>query len=540
MAEFEEMRQRIFQRLAEENLDKLDPETGMPAPVQRTHPTGAHSMAAGSNIRSTAEAATALAMAGYDDLAWKALSAVLDHQDTNPRSFTYGNFFWYTNWKTAFDPNAVSFITPCLCYLLRHRGQDMPESLRRRLSDALALAVDGLNAHRATWGYTNIAILNMASKLLIGDVLDDPRARDLTYWDWEEWRNHTARLGAITEYNSLGYTTVQIHGLAMMLTCRADERFLKEVRMAMRHLITACVLDYHPAVGRITGPQSRAYEGDRRMRGRSGMDTVLHFVLGTKEPVGGCHMWLGAPIGPQDLLVAAEELRLPRTTRASADGLVRTNYLAPDFALGSISGGGHSYGHATPFFLGYRTASERCTICFTTERPAESHFSHQRRGSLLAGSVWLLDAGAQDKEPNLWQGSFTRLATGRPENLIRDPDFRPGYDVELGLRGQIRIFDATGTEETNPAGTMPGTALAVETESVCVGLRFVTAAGQECRLALREEAAGETVLRVQCAWDSPPDNRGETAVFCGFLLWVMPRSEGMAPRMAPGRAGRRR
>lgn len=389
MSDFESKRRAIFERVACQILKKINSTTGlMPGPKTKGHSTGAHSRASGSDMRGTAYAATALAMTGSFEVAWKAVAAVLDHQDRDPCSFTYGNFFWYADWKFALDPNAASFIVPHLCYVLRHCEQRMPAELVKRLKESLPLCVSGLNAHRATWGYTNIALLNMASKLMIGDVLGDPRARKLAYWDWEEWRNHTVRLGTITEYNSLCYTTVQINAFAMMLTCNADPQFLHEVRGALRHLIAASVMDYHPGVGRITGPQSRAYPNDRRLRGASGMDTVLHFVLNTPEPADGCMLWLGVPLGPEDVLKCALNLPLPRVTRTATHGCSRFNYLGQDFALGSVSGRGHWIGNEAPFFLAYRSRARRCGVpIMPYPQNAEGHFAAQREGRLLAATL---------------------------------------------------------------------------------------------------------------------------------------------------------
>ncbi|PIY49437.1 MAG: hypothetical protein COZ05_00445 [Armatimonadetes bacterium CG_4_10_14_3_um_filter_59_10] len=520
----------MFETIAEESQKQIDSEIGLIRPSGHTLSFGAHSQASGSDVRSSAEFAVALAMTRHDDLAWKALGAVLDHQDINPRSFTYGNFFWHSHWKTAWDPNAVSFIAPCLCYVLRHRGDSMPDALKSGLREGLSLAIEGLNAHRATWEYTNIALLNMASKLLIGDVLDDPRARDLSYWDWEEWRNHSARLGAITEYNSVCYTYVQIHALAMMLTCNsASEQLLREVREAMRHLITAAVFDYHPAIGRITGPQSRAYEGDRRLRGHSAMDWVMHLTASAPEPQRRQPLWLGVPIGPEDVLPEAADLSLTRTTLASTQDFSRTNYLAPDFALGSISRGGVRFGHGVPFFLTYKSASSRCTIPIQTTRPPAGHFSCQRGGTLLTGCTWLIDPNSDhdNLSPAWWKGRFTGLNTGRPHELVRDQQFAPEFVAELGIAEEIRLFDGDGKAISDiDRQNLRGTVI-LETESVRVGLRFFTTDGSDARLVLSQDADGEMALTARGTREGVEVNPLETALFLGFLLHVSPRTSGV-------------
>ena len=542
MSDFESRRLQNFARVANDCLPRFNLSTGMmPGPRQtitvaaQKRQMGMHNLVADGDMRSTAQVALAFAMSGMEEPAWQALSTVLDYQDLNPRSLTYGNFFWYTNWKAEFglcrDPNAESFIVPMLCFLLQHRGERLPATLRQRTLEALALTMTGLNAHRATWGYTNIALLNMASKLMISEVLSDPRAEKLACWDWEEWRNHTARFGMITEYNSVCYTTVQIEALAMMLSCtNANPVLLGEVRSVMRHLITAAVLDYHPGVGRITGPQSRAYPGDRRQRGHSGMDTVLHFVLGTPEPAGGCLIWLGIPIGPEEILPEARHLPLPRTTRATTHGFTRCNYLGQDFALGSISGHGRFVGHEAPFFLAHRTASDRCGIPFMPAAPPDAHYAIQQEGSLLAGCVWQVDRQRKTQtEPAIeGLGLLSGLRTGRPETLISDPAFLPGFTVELGLRSQFRLFQADGSELGSGSQPGPLPVLAGETESIIFGLRFFGSGATVPELRLTEDENGELSLVVRSPAEGVPVNSRELAVCCGFLLQVIPRAPGLS------------
>jgi hypothetical protein len=442
---------------------------------------------------------------------------------------TYGNFRWWSNWDFALDPNAISFIVPHLCYILKHRGAQMPPELAARLRTSLRLSVDGLNAHRATWGYTNIALLNLASKIMIADVMDDPRAEKLAYWDWEEWRNHTARLATITEYNTVCYTGVQIDAFALMLACRADPRFLREIRAAMRQLIAASVMDFHPGAGRITGAQSRAYPPDRRLRGASLMDTILHFVLRTPAPEKGCTMWLGAPLGPDDLLPAARNLPLPRETRCATHGHVRYNYLADDFALGHLSGRNHWSGTTVPFYLAHRSRTPRCGIpVMQTPAQAEGYFAVQHEGRLLAATLWMADRAADGRPASgdTSFGSLSGLCTGQPDNLISDSAAQPGYDVELGLPPDIRLLNGEGRELPAGAQVLPGTVLVIETESIRAGFRFWCSAEQAAPvLSLAVEPDGETVLQVRAPRQGIHLNPLEEGCCVAFYLDVASRSE---------------
>ena len=230
------------------------------------------------------------------------------------------------------------------------------------------------------------------------------------------------------------------------------------------------------------------------------------------------------------MLPAGRDLSLPRTTRGATLGFTHTNHLAPEFALGSISGAWSLEGHETPFLLAYRSSTPRCTMAFRTPRPPEGHYSRQREGALLAGCVWLFDpdSNRDQEDPEWWRGHLTGLNTGRPHNLIQDRDFLPELVVELGLRDQVRLLDASGSVVAE-AGALPGAALAVETESVVVGLRFAAAEGCRPALILTQEPDGEWLLSVRGGRAGIVAGPRETAAFLGFSLDVLPRADAGDP-----------
>ncbi|MCM8769627.1 MAG: hypothetical protein NC911_08180, partial [Candidatus Omnitrophica bacterium] len=334
--DFEKKRQEIFQRWAEKGLKKVDPSTGLLRSRKLPDRFSVHSQAAGYNLWASSYLATAWAMTGYHQLAWKVLKFILDHQDTNPESLTYGNFPAHSQWNMALDPNAVSFVIPQLWYVYKHRANVMPASLKKKLENSFLLAAEAINAHRGGHlYYTNIVLLNLASRLCIAEALNLPRVRAIAAWEWEEWRNFILRIGFFPEYNSPAYTGVQIHALAIMLACQAPESLHQEIRKMMRHLIADAVLNYHEKIGILTGVQAR---GHCITRGTALMDTIFHFVLGTPEPPEGCQLWLGVALSPDDLPSSIKNLSLPRTNfTASPAGYQRTNYLDRKFALGSLT-----------------------------------------------------------------------------------------------------------------------------------------------------------------------------------------------------------
>ncbi|MCF7855698.1 MAG: hypothetical protein K9N51_12935, partial [Candidatus Pacebacteria bacterium] len=423
----------------------------------------------------------------------------------------------------------TSFGVPKLCYLLKHRGNAMPDALHDKALAVLDKARIALNGHRCTWGYTNIHLLNIAAKLMVADVMDDARMRAIACWDWEEWRNHTARLGMITEYNSPPYTRVQIDALAMILTTDAPEALLREVRAAMRHLITDAVLNYHPGVGMLTGPMSRAYEGNRRTGGNAGIYALLKRVLGTPGAEDEWGLWLGVPVGPEDLLPMGRDLALPRQTSESTPDFSRTNYLDKRFALGSVTGSARLFGHEVPFLLAYKNdTSKRCSIPVMVENRTNSvhgHWSQQHEGNLLTASVWLVETqpAFETQQRNDRRGSLTRLWSGQPGDLNRNADFQPGYRLELGAPDDVDLYTEEG--KITPGGQIAEPVLIVRTRSVLAGFRFFGASGTPASLVIDAEEDGEMILHATAEKSGVRVSELETAVFCGMFMRVVDLSE---------------
>lgn len=479
-------------------------------------------------MRASTFLAVALAETGDAASAARIVMRVLDFQDGRPQSLTRGNFFWHSNWSEVKDPNCASFIVPHLAYLAAHYRFAFSVAEIERLESALALAAEALFMHRATWGYTNITLLNLAGKLAVGSLLRDERIVRLAYWDWEEWRNHTARSGLFAEWYSHTYTTVQIDALAMILTYpHLEPAFLQEVRGVLRQLITQSMLDFHPGIGRITGPQSRAYEPDRKWKHRSCMDMIPYLLTGDPTLMEGLvgFPWIGAEISEADLLPAARHLPLPRTTVQTSDFLRRTNHLAADYALGSIQMSTHLVGAQLPVFLVYKSSQSRCGMAFVPNGAPAGYWAEQKDGDLLAAVTWLLDRKPSNSilGPT---GSFSGLRTGRPDTLNDAVDFRPALSVELGMADRLKIVDATGKPvQAQDGHLLPGSALAVETESIRVFLRFAGGAGKPPSLRLEVAADGDTVLGVEPGDIGKVIGEREAMALCGVQVSVEPRTK---------------
>lgn len=528
--DFERRRQQAFIQHAHKFLQRCDPQDGLIHSVKyKGQDVSIHTRAAGYDIRALAEAACVWSCTGHQEKAWQALELVLDNQDRNPDSLTFGNFKWYSEWPMALDPNAAAFIIPHIWHLCRHAGDNLPPALRDRLRLALRDTYDGIQAHCCTFLYTNIILLNMAAQLCIADLLEWERPRLVVGWAFEEWRNRIAHLGVMPEYNSLTYTAVDIHALAIMLACPAQPGLHQELRALMRLFISQAIADYHPGIGRITGAQSRAYPADRRLCGQSCMDTILDFVL-PESGVARTNLfpWLGVPIGPEDILPEVRHLPLPRTVRAAGAGQTRQNHLGENFALASISGRGHWTGHALPFFLAFRSPHPRCAIPILPHAHphVELHAADQQQGSLAAGCCWLKQRRARELPP---ARNFSGLNTGTPDNL-QTVDFTPGFTLELGHSAEAPELTGIHGKALSP-GKIRGTVIVISMGDIRAGFRFY-APGCTPELRLQAEDDGELVLTVDAAALPLPLSPLEEATAAAFVLEVVAQNKLTAAELA--------
>jgi hypothetical protein len=311
----------------------------------------------------------------------------------------------------------------------------------------------------------------------------------------------------------------------MMLACpNLSPIFLKEVRAVLQQLLTQVILDFHPGIGRITGPQSRAYEPDRKWKHRSIMDIILYLLYGDQAYVeeNTCLPWIGAEISEADLLPTALNLPLPRTTVQTSDFLRRTNYLAADYALGSIQMHTHLMGAGLPFFLIYKSTTSRCGMGIIPNGTPDGYWSEQRDGNLLAAVTWVVSR-KPSSESLSGLGRMSGLMTNRPDNVNDKKGFCPEFSVELGMADRLQIADETGKDVKIRDGQMlHGEALGIETETIRVFLRFTAGKKKPPMLRLEVTEDGNTVLKVKSGDNVKVINRDEALAIFGFQLRVEP------------------
>jgi hypothetical protein len=258
-------------------------------------------------------------------------------QDRDPASRGFGNLRWTWRDPRVTDGNAVEFcMQDALPMWIEHRRW-MPEPAQRRLRELMDFAVQGCLRHRVPSSYTNIAILNAANLIVVGEVSARPEVTaegagrlDAYYlWTWEF---------GTREFCSPTYYGVDVAGLAFIEKYARHEVARRQARQMAELVWTDIAANWFAPAQKLAGAHSRSYD---YLAGLGSLDVSLRAVDWLPAAAGGTspavdNGYLPAP--------ALRELanRLPRLVRqhwGTTFAESRTHWLTPDITLSSSGAG---------------------------------------------------------------------------------------------------------------------------------------------------------------------------------------------------------
>lgn len=253
-------------------------------------------------------------------------------QDRNPKSKTYGNFRWYWSHPKVDDHNAVDFCMQTATLIwIRHRDA-IPADTRAKLAELLAFAAEGCRRHKVSPAYTNIAFMNAANLILLGESLDKPDIAQEGYRRLEAAVLYTS-LNGTHEYCSPTYYGTDIVDLGLLEAFCARDRERQIARAMLELFWTDIGANWLPSVQRLAGAHSRTYD---YLRGLGELDTAL-WANGwiTGKPRGGSAAIYHALIRwhPNDSLRSMKLPRLVHQCWGEPPEQFRTHYLLKDISL---------------------------------------------------------------------------------------------------------------------------------------------------------------------------------------------------------------
>ncbi len=362
--------------------------------------------------------AVALLDSGDDkrlDRARAILDRVIDLQDQNPDSRTYGIWSWYyeepldkmspPDWNWA-DFCGVQLLAAWVDH--RHR---LDKELVEKIRTSIIHAAESIKRRNVGLGYTNIAIMGTYVTLITGEQLKVDHIHDYAKDRLKRLHKHILDQGSFNEYNSPTYTIVALAELSRMLMHVQDQDDIELINdihdLAWKH----AAVRFHPPTGQWAGPHSRCYATN--FKDREGYRAFLEAATGNqgliiKEdplPLGieHCRLQINCP----DKYVSYYAKLKPRTvTETFIQGdpkpTIGSTYLHPQYTLGTVNHADlwnqrrplvaywgtqdkpaymrirflhdhYDYSSAIPFIC-HSQCQALCTICFATNY-GDTHIS---------------------------------------------------------------------------------------------------------------------------------------------------------------------
>jgi len=312
------------------------------------------------------------------------VSAVLDHQDVDPESPTFGNFRWWHGETRVRDRNAVCFMSPWLSYLVIEHRQKLSEENRRRLCEAMERCIRAVRAHASGPDYTNIWLLKAASMVTLGRALGRAELEADGEERIDHWIQYTAGNG-ISEYNSPCYNAVDVYALEWIYHYASEGAFRRKVAECLNYLYADIFQHWHWQAGIGAGTHSRAYDCDRDT-GRS-----LVSCLVFKQ----CGQPLRERLRSFIYVFAVNDYPVPARIRAAArkdgmypfrmryrvlkgrQGVECSLYMTADFSLGTQTGRRPVYNNRPywdlPFKITYAGTKTERRSSYITPIPTTKH-----------------------------------------------------------------------------------------------------------------------------------------------------------------------
>ena len=381
------------------------------------------------------------------------LDRVIDLQDQDPASRTYGIWSWFLEEPLAQmsppDWNWADFCGTQLLQVAIDHMNRLPAELQEKVRQSILHAARSIRRRNVGPGYTNIAIMGTYVTLIAAERFGDAELLEYGKKRLQQFCDYTEQKGSFSEYNSPTYTVVAINELTRILMHVQDsesKRLAEELNaFAWRHLARR----FHARTRQWAGPHSRSYATLLPpsvlafiQRGTNGKTSYM--------PEAQAYESIDAhriPVTcPDDLLGYFASLTEPREeietfvlNPADEHDLIGRTYLHPDFTLGSINCG-DLWNQRRPLVAYWNTSGGPAAMRVRFlhdgyDYASASLFTIQDGPELLGAVVFATDRG----DTHI---SLDRIANG----TIQARDLRMRLQFEgavhdLKLPDQVRIAD---------------------------------------------------------------------------------------------------
>jgi len=368
------------------------------------------------------------------EIALGIIDRVLDLQDIDPASKTYGIWSWFLEEPLAQmsppDWNWADFCGAQLIETTLTHGALQPYPLSDRIRASIIHAARSIERRNVNPGYTNIAIMGSFVVLTAAELFDLPDLHAYGLAKFRRFHAYTLEQGGFSEYNSPTYTLVALEELGRILRYVQDPDVHQMASGLYRTAWAEIANHFHAPTRQWAGPQSRAYQTllPKRVCGLLHRATGGRFPGAEVEPEISEHRF--SHVCPADMESKFFTLETPREFRqvfirgsAGAPDTAGTTYLAPAFSLGSINAG-DMWNQRRPLVIYWGTYAKPSSLRLRFMHDGHDFsaaflFSAQRQGDLVGGVGFAVD-GADNHV------FFDKIQNG----TIKARDLRLRFEIE--------------------------------------------------------------------------------------------------------------
>ncbi len=283
----------------------------------------------------------------YQQRAFRVLEHLLNRQDSNPASPTYGVWPYYDeeplDKMAAPDYNWADFISVNLLEDYINHANVLPVSLREKMKRGIIQAAESIQKRDVKPGYTNIAIMGTFVTYATAHLFDIPTMKTYADMRLKRFYDFTIDISGFTEYNSPTYTRVAMNELARLKKYLLDPEALRMTDACYRIGWQGLASHFHPPTGQLAGPHSRSYSTLMQPDFLSFLaDASGGRVLYGKAKPTETNNLLRHRI-PGDLVTRFQTLSQPDisidTFGRGPNPPIGYTYLRPEYTLGTVSQG---------------------------------------------------------------------------------------------------------------------------------------------------------------------------------------------------------
>lgn len=200
----------------------------------------------------------------YEKRAFDILEKCVSLQDTLRGSKTKGIWGYYmeeplSTKKSPPDFNWADFNGVTLLDVWMGHQSKIPKRLKPIIRQSLILAAQSIQKRNITMSYTNIAIMGTYVTYMVSHLFNEKGMKAYSTDRLKRFYNYTIDKGGFIEYNSPGYTLVDIDELSRM----RDHIIEPNARQMIEKLYfmgwKTIAIHYHVPSGQWVGPHSRSY-----------------------------------------------------------------------------------------------------------------------------------------------------------------------------------------------------------------------------------------------------------------------------------------